>query len=128
MRQKQKKSTPIVFICSIIAGIFILTGCYLKQKPTGHFTAGHDAIGPKKILQNDWDKFFSDVKKVDGRAKAHYDMAVYFQKRKNISANNRKSLSTFQSDLPQYTCEYSLCLLVAKNSQGSISKGAIGNT
>jgi len=81
MRRKQKKSTPTVFICSLIAGIFILTGCYLKQKPTGHFTAGYDAIGPKKILQNDWEKFFSDVKKVDGRAKAHYDMAVYFQKR-----------------------------------------------
>ena len=98
MRKKQKKSTPIVFICSIIAGIFILTGCYLKQKPTGHFTAGYDAIGPKKILQNDWDKFFSDVKKVDGRAKAHYDMAVYFQKRNKHNLALQDFQKAIQSD------------------------------
>ena len=98
MRRKQKKSTPIVFICSLIAGIFILTGCYLKQKPTGHFTAGYDAIGPKKILQNDWDKFFSDVKKVDGRAKAHYDMAVYFQKRNKHNLALQDFQKAIQSD------------------------------
>ena len=98
MRKKQKKSTPIVFICSIIAGIFILTGCYLKQKPTGHFTAGHDAIGPKKIVQNDWNKFFSDVKKVDGRAKAHYDMAIYFQKRNKHNLALQDFQKAIQSD------------------------------
>ena len=98
MRKKQKKSTPIVFICSIMAGIFILTGCYLKQKPTGHFTAGHDAMGPKKILRNDWDKFFSDVKKVDGRAKAHYDMAVYFQKRNKHNLALQDFQKAIQSD------------------------------
>jgi len=98
MRKKQKKSTPIVFICSIIAGIFILTGCYLKQKPTGHFTAGYDTMGPKKILQNDWDNFFSDVKKVDGRAKAHYDMAVYFQKRNKHNLALQDFQKAIQSD------------------------------
>jgi tetratricopeptide (TPR) repeat protein len=98
MRRKQKKSTPIVFICSLIAGIFILTGCYLKQKPTGQFTAGYDDIGPKKILQNDWDKFFSDVKKVDGRAKAHYDMAVYFQKRNKHNLALQDFQKAIQSD------------------------------
>jgi Flp pilus assembly protein TadD len=98
MKKKQKKSTPIVFICSLIAGIFILTGCYLKQKPTGHFTAGHDAIGPKKILKSDWDKFFSDVKKVDGRAKAHYDMALYFQKRNKHDLALQDFQKAIQSD------------------------------
>ena len=98
MRRKQKQSTPIVFICSIVVGIFILTGCYLKQKPTGHFTAGPDAIGPKNILKNDWDKFFSDVKKVDGRAKAHYDMAVYFQKRNKHNLALQDFQKAIQSD------------------------------
>jgi len=98
MRRKQKQSKPIVFICSIVAGIFILTGCYLKQKPTGHFTAGYDAMGPKKILQNDWDNFFSDVKKVDGRAKAHYDMAVYFQKRNKHHLALQDFQKAIQSD------------------------------
>ena len=82
MRKKQRKSTPTVFICSIIAGVFILTGCYLKQKPPGSLTADQNVNGPQKVLRNHWDQFFSDVKKVDSRAKAHYDMGMYFQKKK----------------------------------------------
>ncbi len=82
MRRKQEKSIPTVFICSIIAGVVLLTGCYLKQKPPGSLTANQNVNGPQKVLRNHWDQFFSEVKKVDSRAKAHYDMGVYFQKKK----------------------------------------------
>jgi Flp pilus assembly protein TadD len=55
-------------------------------------------MGPKKILQNDWHNFFSDVKKVDGRAKAHYDMAVYFQKRNKHNLALQDFQKAIQSD------------------------------
>ena len=95
MKNKQRKSTPIVFISSLIVGVLILTGCYLKQKPPGNFTAEGNSIVLKKVKKNHLDQFFSDVKKVDGRAKAHYDMAVYFQKRKK----HNLALQDFQKSL-----------------------------
>ena len=82
MKRKQEKSVPTLFICSIIAGVVLLTGCYLKQKPPGSLSADQNVNGPQKVLRNHWNQFFSDVKKVDSRGKAHFDMAVYFQKRK----------------------------------------------
>ena len=82
MKRNQKKTTPTVFVCSLIAGVVFLTGCYLKQKPPGSFLINQNASGKQDVLGKHWDRFFADVKKVDSRAKASYDMGVYFQKRK----------------------------------------------
>jgi tetratricopeptide (TPR) repeat protein len=78
MNLKSQYGQTAVLMVSVIVAVGLLCGCYSRDTLPGQKTV-YGKLNPDPLSEAELRKFAASVRRVDGEAEAHYQLALHFQ-------------------------------------------------
>jgi tetratricopeptide (TPR) repeat protein len=81
MGKKSKTKSAIILISALVLFSGFIYGCYSKEAVPAEQTIYGQDNRPSPLSEEELRKFAASIRKVDGEAEAHYQLALYFQEK-----------------------------------------------
>lgn len=81
MGKKSKTKSAIILISALVLFSGFVYGCYSKEAVPAEQTIYGQDNRPSPLSEEELRKFAASIRKVDGEAEAHYQLALYFQEK-----------------------------------------------